>query len=53
MLRAEDVAMEVGNPLPASSGHIQVPDRFGQMGGHAAPVEVRIAFDEISRGLVP
>ena len=48
-LGAEDVAVEVGDPLPAARGDVEIADRGLHVGRDAVPVELRIEVDEIGR----
>src|ERR1700742_787745 len=51
-LGAEDVAVQVGDPLAPAGGHVQVAYLGLDMRGYAVPVELRIAIDDIGRGIV-
>jgi len=41
-LGAEDIAVEVGDPLPAARRDVEIADCGLDMRGHAVPVELRI-----------
>jgi hypothetical protein len=49
VLRAENVAVQLRNPLFAAHRHVEVLDRRCQVLRHLGPEKVRIALDQISR----
>ena len=51
-LGAEDVGVEVGDPLPPARGDVEVADRGLDVRRDAVPVELRVLVDEIGRVVV-
>ena len=49
MLGAEDVAVQLRDPLLAADRHVEIPNGGYQVLGHARPEEVRVTLNQISR----
>src|ERR1700761_489000 len=46
-LGTEDIAIEIANPLTSAGGHVEITDGGLDLGGHAVPVELWIALDDV------
>src|ERR1700760_2618717 len=46
-LGTEDVAVEIGDPLPAARGDVEIADRSLHVRRNAVPVELRIEVHDI------
>src|ERR1700741_2640987 len=51
-LGAEDVAVEIGDPLPADLGLVEIADLGLDMRRDAVPIELRIAVHNVGRRVV-
>src|ERR1700692_4544257 len=49
---AEDVAVEVGDPLAAARGLVEIADFGLDMRRHAFPVELRVAIDDVGGRII-
>ena len=51
-LGAEDVRVEIGDPLAAAGGHVEIADGGLHVLGNAVPVKLRVFVDEIGGAVV-
>jgi hypothetical protein len=52
VLDAKHVIVEIGDPLPTRCGDVQIGDCLADVRGDTAPVEFRIAVDEIGGAIL-
>src|SRR5256886_1064775 len=51
-LGAEHIAVQIGDPLAAAGGHVEITDRKLDLRRHVGPVELRELVDDVGRRLV-
>src|SRR5437764_13624116 len=51
-LGTEHVGIEIGDPLPAAGGDVEISDRGLNVRIYALPIELRIEIDDIGRGAI-